>query len=256
MTETQSANNEDSLSRELQRHEPGKRRWQWIWRALLVTGAAYLVFFTLLWQFICLLLLEGVVMVLQIGVPAEEKPHLLDYTRTQPVLRAICDGGNWVADRSQPLVSDEVLIAHWKKYRQHWEEALKQMPRSPNATSEDYRAFEKRLNLIGLYGMSDGDPGDPEHFVSVTPLQTIGAHQSMRICVGRSGSSKGYTYYPATAPVVHDGRVMRPSEVETYRPERLGGMSGNKLVDSTDRVLYEAYSKRMLSPHWYIKRAD
>lgn len=223
-------------------------------KTLLVLAALYIVFFTFVWS----LVVEAVVIVgfsvVHWSTPTEDRPPFRHYIRAQPTFRAICDAGNWVADITQPLISDEVMIAHWQKHRKLWEAAIDKKP--VNAQPEDYRRYEAYVRSIGLAYINYDPPSapNPDRFANMRPLPELGANSRMRACVGKGGSGKAYRYIPETPLLTVGDQLIRPS-VLAFAQKNGITPHGNLQVESTNQVHY-TWSMRRLSPHWYIVRYD
>ncbi len=207
----------------------------------------YLLVGTIIWQMATMLLIAAIVPLTHTGLPEAQKIDTTEYVIHQPTLKAICDFSNWVAGYTQPLVSDDRLIAYWQTHRDVWERAI---------ASGEYGSSWKKLEAIGLEEYSptlNETLGDSA--ITVRPTDSAGPQTALRVCVpGKGMVSNVYVYYPNIEPVIHDGRVMSPSEVSRYQPNVPGGMRGALLVETTDHVNYEDHTMRRIDAHWYIRQ--
>jgi hypothetical protein len=223
-------------------------------KTLLALAVLYVVFFTFVWSLIVETIVIGTFSLVHWNTPKEDRPPFRHYIREQPAFRAICDAGNWVADITQPLISDEVMIAHWQKHHKQWEESLDKKP--VNAQPEDYRRYEAYVRSIGLTRINY-EPlmhSNPDRFANMTPPPELGASSRMRACVGKGGSGKAYEYIPETPLLTVGDQLIRPSVLKFAQENRIKP-EGNLQVESTNRAHY-TWSMRRLSPHWYIIRYD
>lgn len=223
-----------------------------IWRVAFWASALYVLLFTAVWDVLCGLVIGGAFLLVHLGTPADERPNYRPYVYEHPTFRAMCDFSNRVAELTHPLISDEAMIAHWKKHHKEWEAAVANAP-GGNKTRKEYERFWKHLNEIGLEKLHY-DPSDhPERFANLTPLDSLGSNQAhFRPCTGRGGSLKGYRFYPQDAPVILGDQVLTASSLEFARANKFQP-EGNLLVESNDRSHY-TYSMRPLSAHWFIMR--
>ena len=232
------------------------RRWAWrrkiIVRTVLGTLLAYVVLFTFVWSVLVELVLAGAYFTVHLGVADEDLPAFRPYIQKQPAFRAVCDFGHWVADITQPLVSDAVLIAHWEKHHKEWESLLDKKP--VNAQPEDYRRFEAYVKSVGLAWINYDRSDHPERFATMEPPPELGAANRKRPCVGRGGSGKAYRYFPETPLVIVGNQVMQPSTLK-FAQDNHFEPDGDLLVPSTDQPRYTWVARR-LTPHWFIKRRE
>lgn len=229
---------------------------------LTLTGS-YVLLFTLAWNFFSSLVLMAVYALSQIGVPDAEQQPFRSYSQTQPVIRSICRASNWVADITQPLISDDVMVQLWEKHHLDWKKSIADFLKSPPKTTQEYQNFEKTLQSIGLRTIHNLDTfNPPEKFYSLTPTASLGASQSLRVCVGRGGSMKVFAYYPNKKPVFYKGNAVMPSALEFHlqylgKPSGTDETPGHPIVKTTMNINYkESYSLRRLDESWYIKRID
>ncbi len=219
---------------------------------LLAAGAVYLLLFTFVWSLLIDQLLFGAFKLVHLKTPEDDMPPFIPYVYQQPAFRAVCDFGHWLADITQPMVSDATLIAHWEKHHKEWEALLDKKPVYP-AQPEDYRRFEAYVRSVGLADIGYDRSDRPERFAYMAPPPELGASGRMRPCAGKGGSGKGYEYYPQTPPVIVGNRVIRPSDLR-FAQESHSEPWGMLLVASTDRPHYTTYAVRQLSEHWFILR--
>lgn len=221
-----------------------------IWRTALWLSAVYVLFFTAVWDVLCGLVIGGAFLLVHLGTPADERPNYRPYVYEHPTFRAMCDFSNRVAELTHPLISDETMIAHWKKHHKEWEAAVANYP---SGKPEEYARFQRQLKEIGLEDIHYDPSPHPERFANLTPLASLGSNQAhFRPCTGRGGSLKGYRFYPQDAPVILGNQVMKASSLEFAKANKLQP-EGVLLVESNDRSHY-VYSMRPLSAHWFIMR--
>jgi hypothetical protein len=237
------------------------RRWAWrrkiIVRTVLGTLLAYVVLFTFVWSVLVELVLAGAYFTVHLGVADEDLPAFRPYIWEQSAFRAVCNAANWVADITQPLVSDEVMIAYWQQHHLEWEAALGEKEKLQKKlvtawSADDVSRFESYLKSIGLAELNYDGSLSPERFAILIPIETLGVTHRSRPCAGRGGSSKSYKFYPSQAPVIVGDQVLTASSLEfarTYHHEP----SGNLLVESNNHTHY-TYSMKRLTDNWFVMR--
>lgn len=191
-----------------------------------------------------------------------------------PAVRVICDIGNWVNQYTHPLISDDIMIAHWKKYHKTWEAAIARADERPNGrdwveefanlekrkTGEDinYAKFDKYLEAINLDRVYyDSILSDVDRFANMIPPQSLGKNYTAYRACSRM-TSKTYTYYPRIPPVILNGKLVRQTTIEFTQKHRPAGeepLNIGTVVESTDKSYYTATGRR-LTEKWYISRFE
>lgn len=224
-----------------------------LWFCLAVAGA-YILVFTTVWSYWTDLAIHGM---FEIATYEQNDPDFRDYVKHSKLLSNLCDASNWVAKKTRPIVSDEVLVALWEAKHVEWEEIVQSSSKEAIYYEKNNSTLGHSLGLDYIYNISKVKlyPDEP---IVVGPLKEYGLRRSARACKGEGGYvSKYILYYSNIKPIIYEGRVMRPSDFEFYMETRNRDQSphlpGRPLIENTDiSMLGEFEIWRKLNDRWYL----
>lgn len=225
-----------------------------IFKGLATAFAVWIFVFTMMWTY---LTDYAIHQMYEIATSMDsDPPDFRVYVKQSKVLKGLCDASNWVADKTRPIVSDEVLVALWEAKHVQWEELIRNAKPGETNLEKINPELAKSSGLSNIYKFVDIEV-NTKNPLPVHILDSYGRSRSLRACHGKGGYVEKYIeYYSNIAPVVYEGRVMPPSTLKFYE-KKYGkppwpNVPGIKLVTNTDLESNEYAVTRKLTDRWFI----